>query len=666
MTLSVSPSLHRHTATHAHPSVPLPVHAPSAPDAEYTPAEGTPGGAARRASLALLEAIIPGSPKGIPAGDEATLARTEAVVRAYSPALLPLWRGAQQAISAAAVLSTGRPFDALDAPTQEALLVQWRHNPALRGPLALIAMVYKFVHFDRAPVYAAMGGKLNVVTAREEPRWLQQVSAAASIPHGDSLACDVVVVGTGAGGAVVGRELALQGHAVLFAEEGEHYRRADFDGSSVRAHQRFYRGAVSVGNVLMPVLMGRLVGGSTAVNGGTCFRTPPWVLDRWCDTTRSDDFAPSSMAPWFERVERFLQVAPTERRYVGPVADVVARGCDTLGWHHAYIQRNAPGCVGSGFCDFGCRTDARRSTNLSYIPSALERGAQLVTGLTVDRVMVSNGRAVGVEGTAHNGRRVRVHARAVILAGGAIPTPALLLRQGLCNRSGQLGRNLSLHPSGGLAALFDDSIRGADHVPQGVVVDHFVREGFLMLAAQPDRNVAAGTMPLTGRALMDALDAVDHIAAVGTLISDEAPNGRVLAGPKGSTVVRYDLSPRDLSRMHLAMVRAGEMFLAAGAKRLFPVHLTVPSVEPGDFDRFRHYRSSPGELAMLSYHPLGTCAMGVDPKRSVVRPDHETHDVPGLYIVDGSTVPGPLGVNPQLTIMAMATRAAARIGDRLR
>ncbi len=232
---------------------------------------------------------------------------------------------------------------------------------------------------------------------------------------------EVVVIGTGAGGAVVGRELAERGLAVVFVEEGEHYRRDAFDGSAIHAHQRFYRAAFAFGNAIIPLFVGRLVGGSTAINTGTSFRTPSWVLDRWCGEIGTDEFAPQTMARHFDRVESELQVRAAERRVIGPIADVMARGCEKLGWSHAPIRRNAPECDGSGFCDFGCRTDARRGTNLSYIPPALEKGAVLLTGLRADRVLMERGRAVGVEGVSAQGRKIRVRAPTVILAGGAIP-----------------------------------------------------------------------------------------------------------------------------------------------------------------------------------------------------------------------------------------------------
>jgi choline dehydrogenase-like flavoprotein len=344
----------------------------------------------------------------------------------------------------------------------------------------------------------------------------------------------------------------------------------------------------------------------------------------------------------------------------------MARGCDALGWSHHTIRRNAPDCDGSGFCDFGCRQDARRSTQIAYLPPALERGAVLFASARARRVIVEGGRAVGIEAESKHGRRVRIRARATILAGGAIPTPLLLLSQGLANRSGQVGRNLSVHPSGGFLAEFESPINGHRHVPQGYACDEFLRDGILMTAAQPAHNIAPLLFPFSGRRLMAILDRVDRIAGFGLLARDDAPRGRVWRDVGGLPLVTYNISGADADRMHRAMIRAGEMCLAAGAKTLFPVVFGVDPIEsPADFARFRRSRPAPADFSWLSYHPLGTCKMGRDPRASVVDLDHQAHDVPGLYIVDGSTVPGPLGVNPQLTIMAWATRAAERITEHL-
>jgi choline dehydrogenase-like flavoprotein len=623
-----------------------------------------PRGFQYRAALALAEAIIPGSAT-IPGADERTVALAHDVVSDFHPALGRAWRVAQATLAAAAITQTGRPFNALSAIRQEQLLRRWGDDPILKTPFELVSLVYKFVHFDRKSAYENLGGKLNVVSALETPRWLRQVHRAQDW-HGGSLECDVVVVGTGAGGGVVGRELADRGLAVIFVEEGDHHRRDAFDGSSVRAHRRFYRGAFSLGNVAMPVFMGKLVGGSTAINGGTCLRAPPWALDRWCEDTDCDDFASDAMRPYFERVEQVLEVQPSERSRIGPIADVMARGCDALGWSHFAIPRNAPGCDGSGFCDFGCRTDARRGTNLAYIPPALERGSLLLTGLRAERVVLEGRRAVGIEAIAADGRLMTIRARAVVLAGGAVPTPLLLLKQGICNASDQVGRNLTVHPSGGFAAILPEEIRGHAHIPQGYACDEFLRDGIFITAAQPDVNIAAPVIPLFGRRLMELLGQIDRVAYFALLIRDSTRGGRVWRDVAGLPAITYSVAPEDVDRLRRAMVKAGEMCLAAGASRLHPTALKMRVLEGArDLREFEASAFRATDFIWTSYHPLGTCKMGRDPATSVVDTSHETHEIQGLFVVDASTVAGPLGVNPQLTIMAMATRAAVKIAERI-
>jgi choline dehydrogenase-like flavoprotein len=617
----------------------------------------------KRVAVALAEAILPGTDR-IRAGDERTVEVAERVIAHISPLALKLWVGFIALLDNAAIVSTGRRFSSLPHHKQQALLARWEKDPVLRAPLGVVAFAFKFTHFDTPEVYGALGGKLNVVTSLEQPRWLSQTGQAKDL-DGEDLECEVVVVGTGAGGAVVGKELADRGYAVVYVEEGQHHRRDAFTGSSVQAHFDFYRGSLTLGNAVMPIFMGRLVGGSTAVNTGSCFRTPSWVLDRWCEDLDTDDFAPDRMTAHFERVERALQVELADKKAVGPIGDIMARGCDALGWSHKRMLRNAPGCQGEGFCDFGCRTDARKSTNLSYVPMALDKGALLVTGMRAERVIVENGRARGIEGVDENGRTIRVRSRAVVLSGGAIPTPVLLLKQGIANSSGEVGRNLTVHPSTGCSALMPERVEGHKHIPQGYFVDEFLREGILINAAQADKNFAPLLFPFTGDRLMDAMESFDHIASWGLLIADAKASGVVHVGPGGLPIVRYDMTREDCARMHRALVVTGEMAWAAGAKTVYPVNIPMPVVENDGaaWKRFKELELSAGDLMLTSYHPLGSCKMGRDPKTSVVGLDHQSHDVKGLFIADGSTVPGPIGVNPQVTIMAMATRAAGCIAD---
>ena len=617
-----------------------------------------------RSALALAEAIVPGG-GNVRRADEDTLRVAAELLEHTHSYLAPMWSKAAVALDHLAIAHTGHRFRNLSRDKQQALLTRWNRDPTLSAVIQAFAFPIKFAHFDRKEVYESLGGKLNVVQNLEPVRWASQVIDASTYTDEEDVECEVVVVGTGAGGAVVGRELAERGYAVVFVEEGRLVRRDEFTGSSVHAHQNFYRGGVSLGNNVIPLFIGRLVGGSTAVNGGTSFRTPDWVLDRWCEEMHSDAFAPSVMEPYFERVERILQVEPADRRYIGKIQEVFQRGCDAHGWSHFVLNRNAPGCEGSGFCDFGCRTDARRSTNISYVPPALERGAMLFTKLRADRVLIENGRAVGIEGAAPNGNTIRVRGKAVVFAGGAIPTPLFLQRQGLCNSSGQVGRNLTLHPSGGLAAMFDEVLDGKGSIPQGYGCDEFVKDGILLTAAQPDANFGPIMTPFVGDALVEIMNSMSHAATFGILIADHG-TGRVVADPEGIATVHYNLTPEDVALYHRGTVAMGEICWAAGAKRVLPTYSGGHDYRSrAQWKRFVDHEPRVSELLLTSYHPLGTCRMGTDPKTSVVGLDHETHDLPGLFIVDGSTVRGPLGVNPQLTIMAIATRAAEQIAAKL-
>lgn len=618
----------------------------------------------RKAAEALAQALIPGSER-IPAAGGSDVSRAEEVVREFSPHLVKPWAKVQQALDLLALPRTGKRFHQLSAPERERLVRSWQSGGVVKLPLAVLGILYKLVHFDDPEVQRCMGARVREpVKALEQPRWLQQIHRASEWTEGD-LECDAVVVGTGAGGAIVGRELAERGHAVVFLEKGEHYRRDAFTGSAIHAHQNFYRGAASVGNAVMPIYIGQLVGGSTAVNGATCFRTPGWVLDDWCEKLGTDEFAQAAMERFFRKVELAIGVAPADQPEVGAIRNVIARGCDRLGWSHFAIRRNVEGCTGSSFCDFGCPSDARKSMNLSYVPAALGAGAVCLTGASVDRVIVENNRAVGVEADAGSGKRLKVRAKVVVLCGGAVPTPLLLLAQGLCNRSGEVGKNLTLHPSAGASGLFDEEIKGYLKIPQGYGCDHFLRQGELITAAQPDVSVAAELFPVAGKSLMETLELLPNLASMAILTFDAKANGRVWREVGGKPVITYWFQHEDRRRLHSGMVHIMEILRAAGAKRLFPTRMSTPVVELADLDRFRDNFPAASDLSLVSYHPLGTCKMGRDPKKSVVGLDHQAHDVRRLFVVDGSTVPSALGVNPQLTIMAMATRAAERIADHL-
>ncbi len=623
-----------------------------------------------RLALAFARAILPDW-RGVPGGDERSALAAARFARDAAPGGVRAFAGLLQMFEHAALLYRGSRFSRLDPVAQDELLKRWQRDPLLHRPLYILAFLYKASHFDHASLYEAMDCMPFAKGGPPEPaRWLSQVMPGDQIDETEPIECDVVIMGTGAGGAVVGKELAELGYAVVFVEEGDLHRRDSFTGSVLDAKRVFYRGKAAIaaiGNAVIPTFMGRLVGGSTAINTATCFHTPDWILEQWCEQLQTDIFRPDKFARHFERVERTLFVEPVKPELRGGLARVVARGCDELGWRHHPIRRNAPDCDAQGVCDFGCPSGARRSMDISYIPPALMRGSVLLTGMRGTRVMLdAAGRCQGLEAQCvRTGKKLQVRARAVVLAGGSVPTPMFLLNQGICNRSDQVGRNLSLHPACSISALFDEEICGHQSIPQSYFSDQFHREGIMMLGASTPLSLSALMLPHVGRELMEMVEGFKHIASLGIMIGDES-RGRVRVGRDGAPLLTYRLERGDTERLKQGLVHAAEIFFAAGAKQVYPMLTRKVVVNRHEgVEPLRAMRLNPFDIILTSFHPLGTCRMGHDPATSVVGFDHQTHEVPGLFIVDGSTVPGPPAVNPQITVMAMADRAAGQIAAKL-
>lgn len=467
----------------------------------------------------------------------------------------------------------------------------------------------------------------------------------------DTLDVDVCVVGAGAGGAVVAAELAEGGARVAVLEQGPRHDADRFSARPPEMLARLYRDSGQTATVGAPPILlplGRGLGGTTVVNSGTCFRTPPHVLERWADEFGLE-LDEASLRPCFERVERALSVTEVTPELAGANAEVARRGAERLGWSHGYLRRNARGCVGSGVCVFGCPTSAKQHTGITYIPRASAAGARIVTGADVREVCVRGGRARGVRARLAGGRALEVRAPTVVLACGTIHTPLLLARSRLPDPSGQRGRNLALHPATAAFALMDEPVDMARGVPQSFYVDEFAAQGIMFEGVAGPPSYAAMALPLTGARHARAMASYRNLAQFGLMVSD-ASRGSVRA-LAGAPVIRYDLGPEDLAKFRAGLVRLRELFMAAGARE---VYLPLPAGVRPENARAR-------ELKLMAFHPLGTARADARPTHGVTDGDLALHAVAGVHVADGSVVPSALGVNPQLTIMALATRLAFRL-----
>jgi choline dehydrogenase-like flavoprotein len=282
----------------------------------------------------------------------------------------------------------------------------------------------------------------------------------------------------------------------------------------------------------------------------------------------------------------------------------------------------------------------------------------------VTRVIVEDGRAAGVVARTEDGHVLTVRARAVVVACGALVTPGFLERQGLAGGSGQLGKNLSIHPAGGALAEFDELILPWKGIPQGYTIEDLHEEGILFEGANVPLEMTMTMTALVGPELIRLAESYDHVSSFAFLIEDSSRGS--VSQVMGQPMVRYWLTEQDVSHIKRALDVLAQVFFAAGARR---VHLPIAGFDviesPDGLAALRRARIRPWDLDLSAYHPLGTARMGTDPASSVVGPDHRVHDTEGLYIVDGSVVPSSLGVNPQITIMALATRAAEKIAGAL-
>ncbi len=624
-----------------------------------------------RIAVRLAEAAMPGG-HGLPGGSAQTVVRFEEMLHVLGPDVTRGVRAALGVIDAATLPTQRKRFSDLSVDTRQRMLVRWNESSSkqLRWALRMILTPLKAAHFDDDSMFEHVGCRRQVdtPTTTETERWMQGMIDGREVEDDLELECEVVVIGTGAGGAAVAYELARRGRAVLMVEAGDYHKRTEFSGRPTLAYSKMYvgkAGTVALGNVAAPVWAGRTVGGTTTINSGTCYRAPERTLSRWGSRYGLSMLSRQELDPFYERVESMLQVAPADPRYLGGSARVIARGAEALGLKHAPLLRNAPDCDGQGVCCFGCPTGAKRSTDVSYVPGALSNGAQLITAAQVERVVVKQGRARGIEARLRSGRSLRVKAESVVVAGGALLTPLLLKRSGVLRGNRYLGKNLSIHPATKVLALFDEVIDMSRGIPQGYSIDSLHHEGILCEGASVPMDVAAISVPWVGEEFMQLMADYSHLASFGLLVQDTS-RGEVFAGPKGLPIIRYDLNRHDLERMQKGIALLSEVFLKAGAKRVLPfVHRDAVITCQEDVERLRQRRLSPGDFEVSAYHPLGTCRIGTDPSRSCLGPDHEVHDTEALYVVDGSAVPSSLGVNPQLTIMALALRSGEIIDARL-
>lgn len=474
------------------------------------------------------------------------------------------------------------------------------------------------------------------------------IAVGAATPTMDA---EVLVIGSGAGGATTAAVLAEAGFDVLVVEEGEMVEQGTVVPFSLEQMQRQYRSGgvtVALGLPSIAYTEGRCVGGGTEINSGLYRRPPADLLERWAADYRIVDLDSDDVLAIAAEVEQAISVTTVPGPPSMP-SDVLRRGAERLGWANSEIPRwmkYTDGDPGSG---------QRQSMTRTYLPRALAAGARVVTGCRVDALRHDGGTATGAVTTLGDGRRGTIRFRHAFVCGGAIQTPALLQRSRI---GGHIGRTLAVHPTVKLAARFADELNVPDDVPVHQVKEFAPDLSFGGSASQP--GLVALALSDQWRTFSRAIPDWRRISIYYAAITSEG-RGRVQA-VRGlrDPIVTYSLTRRDRALLGSGLARLALLMLEAGADEVYPSFRDAPLVRGRADLATLTARFSATKASVMTVHLCSTVPMGEDTARCAAGSFGRVHGTSNAWVNDASLLPTAPGVNPQGTVMALAIRNARR------
>lgn len=496
---------------------------------------------------------------------------------------------------------------------------------------------------------------------------------------GATLEADVVVVGSGAGGGVIAGKLAQAGLKVIILEAGGYFNEADFNQTELWGFQNLYwrGGPTPTADLNVSLQAGSCLGGGTVINWTNSLRTKDWVRQEWADEHGLQDVATPAFDRHLDGVWQRLSVN-ADCSELNPAQESWKRGAEALGWSWECVSRNWDRArhdpAMAGYLGWGDQSGAKQSTLKTYLQDAVDAGADVVVRCFVEQLLVEGGRAAGVAARIVDGERsaqITVRAQHVVVAAGALESPAVLLRSGIGGPA--VGDYLRLHPCTSVFADYGADQRAWWGAPHAGIVDEHVHDhatgnyGFLIEGVQYTTGLAASAVPFTTAAEhKTAMHDFKHAASTIGLLRDMG-HGRVVLGPDGQAAPMYALTdPRDVAGMRRAIAAQVRLHVAGGARRIQVLATGLPTWRAGDdveafIERTARIPLRAGGARLFSAHQMGSCRMGRDPQTSVANPQGELHDTPGVWIGDASAFPTPSGTNPMITIMALASRTADAI-----
>ncbi len=510
---------------------------------------------------------------------------------------------------------------------------------------------------------------------------------ASQLTQSQTLSADVVIIGSGAGGGTSAEVLAKAGLKVILIEAGPLKTSNDFDMDERKAYKNLYQehaGRMNK-NGSLSILQGRCVGGTTVVNWTSSFRTPEQTLAHWQSTYQLEGCSVNDMAPWFEKMEKRLNINP----WPVPANEnnaILSRGADTLGIPWKVIPRNVLGCWNLGFCGTGCPTNAKQSMLVTTIPEALKHGSQLIYNASAEQLIFDDKQqkvtAIKVDALddSHKktGIELTIKATSVVLAAGGINSPALMLRSKAPDPENLVGKRTFLHPVAFSFAKFDEEVNPYYGAPQSVYSDHYQwqsvtgKVGYKLEVPPLHPSLTSALLLGHGPEHVKDMQSLPNLSAMIALMRDgfnnESIGGSIELAEDGSPIIDYEINDYLWQGIKDAHLKMAELQFAAGAKAVKLAH-----IDSLWYSSWSSCKTAIEAFAYISCRPLvgsahvmGGLAMGEDLSSCVVNSQGRYHYLDNLYVFDGSVFPTSIGANPQLSIYGMACKNASLLAQTLK
>lgn len=650
--------------------------------------------AQRRTLAALAEGFVAGG------GAERAAAAEVAIAKVVDPGLHGQLRLVLTLLDTriGALLIGGRPvrFGRLKASQRDEFLRRWVQHPVpmLRSGAAVFRKLLSFIAYSDADEPADALVRTRLASIGYSPTVNPTTANVTKITPFDPgsaerIAVDVLVIGSGAGGGSIARDLSAAGREVLVIEAGTLYTEETFPTKERDAYERLYldSGFTATADAHIAILAGGTVGGGTTVNWMTAIPIPEPVRQEWEGEHGVTGAAGKEFASDLDAV--LQEIGAKDSQNVPPKDAAIIRGAKKLGWSSERIQMNRATCSDCGTCPFGCKVGSKQSSLRLHLAEAAANGARILPDCKAERLVIESGTATGAITTlgtrAGAPRTLEIVAKTVVVAGGALRTPVLLQRSGLTHPA--IGKNLRLHPVSLVAGIFEEPIEMWRGTMQAAKSSRFIdsdaeRNGYIIESAPGHPGLLALGIPWSSRAEHERLMKLGrYIAPFLAIVKDDA-GGTVTTSRAGFAEINYRTTPRDEHGLRHALHSMSRIAEAAGASEVIAAGSPPMSWRRSQgaealevyLRRLSRFDFAPNRGTVFSAHQMGTARMGsnsndhvCDPwgrVRSTARPrmsDPHGGLIKGLYVADGSLFPTALGVNPMVTILAVAKRVSRAI-----